>query len=975
MTENNFPGRKSFFGQPFRKGLLLLCAVLLSAGYAAAQVFGGNPPSVKWRQINTDTLRVIFPEGLETQARRVAGTATYLNAQVRRSIGDRQRKLDIVLQPRVSYSNGYVALSPFRSEFEGGPAQDPFTLGTLNWMQQLSLHEYRHALQNMNFRAGVGRTLGIVFGDNGQAASTSALIPGWFWEGEAVFMETALSSQGRGRQPAFFDEFRGMYLENKDYPYAKVFNGSYKDRLPDNRYQLGYLMISYGRQQYGMHFWEKIAHEGLLDSRYIHGQEGRKGFKWLHYDIFPLAASLKENTGHKIPGFYRQSFRYYGDRWEQQRKNTSETSTSALPVPRRRAVTDYLYPYPMPDGRVLALRRGFDRTAAIVAVDSAGHTEVLVRPGLPDDTYFSFRGNKIVWSETRPDVRWGWRSYSVIRIFDLSARRTHTLTHRSRLFAPDISADGKHIVALEVGDTLHYALVVLDAATGTSQKRLPNPEGFYYSYPKFSADGTHVYASARDREGKTGLVSVDLQTGRLQRLTPFSWHVTGMPVPAGDYVLYPAAYGAVVNLYAVRLRDHRIFRVTERLRDSYGAAADTAEQRILFSEFQLEGSRLLQTDWNPAAWAPFDTARLAGVQNPYVDEALGQEGGDISAKIPARDFAVTRYKKGQHLFRVHSWSPLPEFPETGIFLQSGNTLNTLQMNAGGGYNFNDKNPFARFQVQYGGWYPMLNATVEEQFHRYEYTSQHRKVVWNETDISGGFTLPFNFSTGRYLRYLSLGANLHADYVRFLPDQHLQGSNYTFTYLAPALQFTNTRFTAPQQFNPRFGQTLLLTYRHSMGGLYATQLTAAATLFFPGLFPTHSLYFDLGYGRRDRREEYLYTDDFIYAAGYEKAPYRQIWRAGVNYQLPLLYPDVGFSWLYLKRVRAQGFFDYSRARLSARAGGDNRMFRSVGGTLYLDVQLFGVLQLPLGIRYSYLLDPDWFYPDRSGRWQLTVPLQF
>ena len=26
-----------------------------------AQQFGGNPPSLKWRQINTDTARVIFP--------------------------------------------------------------------------------------------------------------------------------------------------------------------------------------------------------------------------------------------------------------------------------------------------------------------------------------------------------------------------------------------------------------------------------------------------------------------------------------------------------------------------------------------------------------------------------------------------------------------------------------------------------------------------------------------------------------------------------------------------------------------------------------------------------------------------------------------------------------------------------------------------------------------------------------------------
>jgi hypothetical protein len=30
---------------------------------AKAQQFGGNPTSIKWQQINTDTARVIFPVG------------------------------------------------------------------------------------------------------------------------------------------------------------------------------------------------------------------------------------------------------------------------------------------------------------------------------------------------------------------------------------------------------------------------------------------------------------------------------------------------------------------------------------------------------------------------------------------------------------------------------------------------------------------------------------------------------------------------------------------------------------------------------------------------------------------------------------------------------------------------------------------------------------------------------------------------
>ena len=46
--------------------------LLLHALIAAGQQFGGNPSSIKWRQINTDTARIIFPAGLESAGERVA---------------------------------------------------------------------------------------------------------------------------------------------------------------------------------------------------------------------------------------------------------------------------------------------------------------------------------------------------------------------------------------------------------------------------------------------------------------------------------------------------------------------------------------------------------------------------------------------------------------------------------------------------------------------------------------------------------------------------------------------------------------------------------------------------------------------------------------------------------------------------------------------------------------------------------------
>ncbi len=47
-------------------------AALFIAFSCAAQQFGGNPSSLKWQQINTDTARIIFHEDLDETGKRVA---------------------------------------------------------------------------------------------------------------------------------------------------------------------------------------------------------------------------------------------------------------------------------------------------------------------------------------------------------------------------------------------------------------------------------------------------------------------------------------------------------------------------------------------------------------------------------------------------------------------------------------------------------------------------------------------------------------------------------------------------------------------------------------------------------------------------------------------------------------------------------------------------------------------------------------
>ena len=52
-----------------------------------AQQFGGNPSGLQWRQLNTDTARVIFPEGMDSVANRVASVVHFMAGRQPFSLG------------------------------------------------------------------------------------------------------------------------------------------------------------------------------------------------------------------------------------------------------------------------------------------------------------------------------------------------------------------------------------------------------------------------------------------------------------------------------------------------------------------------------------------------------------------------------------------------------------------------------------------------------------------------------------------------------------------------------------------------------------------------------------------------------------------------------------------------------------------------------------------------------------------------
>jgi len=240
---------------------ILFVPIIVFAQIGSAD--NGNPPDIKWKELSNKSARIIFPEGLESRAARVADVIDYLNSHNRTSIGKEKGRINIILQNQLTGSNGFVTAAPFRSEFFTTAPQRS-SLGTVDWLDMLSIHEYRHVMQLQFAKQGVTKIGSYLLGDIGWISMGFMAIPFWFAEGDAVMQETLLSEGGRGRSGSFLAEFRAMHEAGVRYQYERLRNGSYKSILP-NRYRLGYLLSEYGRNKYGNDFWKYVSKLHLQD--------------------------------------------------------------------------------------------------------------------------------------------------------------------------------------------------------------------------------------------------------------------------------------------------------------------------------------------------------------------------------------------------------------------------------------------------------------------------------------------------------------------------------------------------------------------------------------------------------------------------------------------------------------------------------------------------------------------------------------
>ena len=915
-----------------RFSALILTALIIASTTLYAQYYdiGQAPARTRWMKIDTGNFSIIYPDFLHEKARQTAVLFSTQTGNVASGMQTIPRKTPILLHPHSAISNAFAMWAPRRIELYTTPPQDTYAQP---WLHQLALHEYRHIVQLSKLDQGITRFLGYLFGQQAAAVSTGIFVPSWFIEGDAVVTETALSNTGRGRTPSFNAPLRALLTEKGAYSYPKASFGSYRDFVPDI-YTMGYHIIAASRTLYGGAVWNEAMNS-----------VARK--PWL---ITPFNHGLKSISGLNKKEIYRQSMAFLDSLW--QGKQPLDEATRIMPI-HPKSHSNYHSPQQLNDSAFISLKTSLHDIPRIVKIYRSGREEILHTPGYIFDNRISFSNGLLVWSEYRPHVRWATVSYTDLVYLCIETGEITRKPFRKRLYAPAISPDGEKTAVAETDEAGRNYITVIQNNT---LNRFIVPEDVFPSFPSWSDDMRKIAFIGTSESGKA-LYMLDLDEKTFSVLLPYTFSEISETFFRDKGIFFTASVNAKSQICHLDFTSGEASVLTS---SAYGAFAPSFSfNRLTYLEYTAEGTRIANRSINKLTSQPYmpDTDQSW----PLARTLSKQENFDgRSFAMPETGFTKKRFKKAAHLFGIHSWAPLyidigGESARPGIAVMSQNLLSTMFITAGYDYNTSEDAGMFRTSVAWKGWFPEFRVTASHGLRASSYTGDDnltRRFTWNETNLDLSISQTLDLSRGRATSGIFGEVTHNFSQVRHLPgtpERFMKGilSGMSYRFFGYSYQRQAFRDLAPD-----IGFNLDVRFRHTpfgeinAGNIFGIQ----SQLFLPGFAPNHSFSIYGAFQQADPGD-YRYANLISTSRGYTTIPFGEeliSWKAA--YRLPLFYPDFHLGGLlYIKRLRANVFYDFTEVRESQSDG----HFNAAGLDLISDVHLFG-LSTPVsaGIRSVY-----------------------
>ena len=878
------------------KILFIRCLTLLILSFISQGTFGQifsttqNPLSVKWSYIQSGGFKIIYPKELEKEAQRMANTLPLIYPKIGLGLGQQKTSIPLLLQNRGMLANGFVQLGPRKSEFYATPPQ---YFDSQDWLNNLAVHELRHVAQFDKLTGGQKHP----FPELVYFAYFGAAVPTWFFEGDAVVNETALTESGRGRQPNWIMPFRASILEGEKFSYSKAYFGSNKDVTP-GYYQTGYLMAADMREKYG-----KFISDSLLSD--IRKRPLR---------LYPFSRSLKKITGENTRNYFLSTQKKLTEKWKEQAEKTDSKNYVSLNK-KTSLATNYFLPVRLNQNQILALKESKQDARYFVIVNADKSEQKLFGIGYQEQAWFSYKNGTLVWDEIRYDPRYKQRSYSVICSYDLKTKKFKKLSSKSRLFSPSLSDDGKKIIAAKVELNNQFNLVEIDATSGKILKTHPNPENEILQTPAFDKTGNRItYISVSEKGKNLWLMEGEKKTPLISN----SRQQLSRPVFIGDRIVFNAHFNGIDNIYSIDVNSKK----TEALTASkYGAfnASETSGSKIIFNDYKINGYEI----------AEHTISEKPVGENTFVDFSSAAEKqesvGNVFDTIPNNTFQTKRYHQGLNLFSFHSIVPVIDNEYVfGLELQSNNLLNTTDFYTGAKYHRDLKRMEYTADISYKALYPVFSVLYRNRPKRTFYRAKNaiKQGDWRENYIKLNASVPLSFNARNHNYAFTLNAatsftqrylpeNLPTNFIRELrfPMEY----NFTFNH--------STR-TTERDIAPKWAQVFRATYNHqpfdkNLGGEI---LALESFLYFPGLAQNHSFLASFNYQKASGVNQYATEIATVY--GYNNILAKSKLRNSLlfNYRFPFAFPDWEIGPLaYVRNFRAGLFCHYENIGVDTNIG--------------------------------------------------------
>ena len=928
---------------------------------------GRNPHNLKWKQIDTEKVQVVFPEGQEMDAKRVADIVSYLWDYDGQDIGQLRSKISIFLHGHRVSSNGLVTVGPFRSEFY---QTSPQMANSTRYLDLLTIHEYRHGQQFANATQGITKVVKSALGSFAWGGMMALALPRWYFEGDAVVGETEHSATGRGRLPSFLMQYDALVAAGKNYNYEKAAAGSYQDYVP-SWYPLGYHILSYGKENFGDDLWIDVAEDAV---RY-------KGF------FTPFSRSLKKRTGLNSTNLYNETYADIKRKFNEKRGPWK--SYTPFLEEKESSVVNYSSPVFLGNS-IITSRAAYNEIPAYYIISEKGRKKKLVEHGrLTDAPYgtLSSDGRKIYWAELAFNARWNNRQYSVIYEYDLLTNKKKQLTKKSRYFAPAVNADVSKVVAVHVSESQEHKIAIIDLASPTNVEIVPINEQYAISQPTWFDSGNVTAVFSKNE--KSFIAIVDVVSGELNKLTPVLSYQLSHPVVGDGRIFFSAAYSGVNNIYAVNIKDGTLFQVTQSRIGAFHPNLSKNGKRLTFTEFSADGFKVKTQALNPSEFLVYLP------QSQFeIEKSKHSDDDSILDEVPSGDYKIEKFGHLNGLLNPHSFLADIDDVSAELSIRSDNKFSTMSIDAGARFNFNEDRWSYGVNMNYAEFYPILHVGVNRSYRSAEHLNfqelNDTSLVfsnyvgeWAENSVNVGITIPYNFSKGNMNNIIRLRtdyARTNIDLFRDINDSQgfrdtLVGEGVnerfedllgeplqegSFSTIDTRVSFQMLKNRARQHLSSRLGVAVFGRFRNNLNDkrFGGDVWSYGGSLFLPGIGKNHSFSIDAFFQHESVVSPYRYGDANSYPRGYNVSFRRDDFgKIGLNYSFPIAYPDLALGGLaFIKRIKGKAFYDHGWLKYTSFPGDNTKQdLRSLGFELGMDFRALRLVEVDLGFRYSYLLD--------------------